>query len=159
ALTPAERRAVATFLSRGSASAPPSTHACTSPGAALRPGQADWQSWGVSLANERYQRQSGITAAQVPNLKLRWAFGFDGENAAAANPTIVGDRIFVGSGSGRVFALGLADGCQHWTFKADTGVRAAISIGADSSGRATAYFGDLRATFYAVDAMTGELRW
>src|SRR5262249_44122942 len=39
ALTPAERRAVATFLSRGSASAPPSTHDCTSPGAALRPGQ------------------------------------------------------------------------------------------------------------------------
>src|SRR5215813_10123264 len=42
-LTPAERRAVATFLStdRGSASA--STHACTSPGTALRPGPADCQ--------------------------------------------------------------------------------------------------------------------
>ena len=100
-LTPAERRAVATFLStdRGSASA--ATRACASPGAALRPGPTDWQAWGVTQANERYQRQSGITAAQVPNLKLRWAFGFDGENAAAANPTIVGDRIFVGSGSGR----------------------------------------------------------
>jgi polyvinyl alcohol dehydrogenase (cytochrome) len=158
-LTPAERRAVATFLStdRGSASA--STRACASPGAALRPGPTDWQAWGVTQANERYQRQSGITAAQVPNLKLRWAFGFDGENAAAANPTIVGDRIFVGSGSGRVFALGLADGCQHWMFKADTGVRAAITIGIDSNGRPTAYFGDLRATLYAVDATTGELRW
>ena len=75
ALTPAERRAVATFLSTDRAAATTSTSArsCTSPGAALRPGPADWQSWGVSPANERYQRQSGITAAQVPNLKLRWA--------------------------------------------------------------------------------------
>ena len=148
ALTPAERRAVATFLSTDRAAPATSTSArsCTSPGAALRPGPADWQSWGVSPTNERYQRQSGITAAQVPNLKLRWAFGFEGENAAAANPTIVGDRVFVGSGSGRVFALGLADGCQQWVFKADTGVRAAITIGTDSSGRANAYFGDLRAT-------------
>src|SRR4029078_11664681 len=53
-----------------------------------------------------------------------------------------------------VFAVGL----RRWVFKADTGVRAAITIGADSSGRATAYFGDLRATHYAVDAMTGEPR-
>ena len=105
-LTPAERRAVATFLSRDRAATATSTRTCPSPGAALRPGPADWQSWGVSLANERYQRQGGITAAQVPSLKLRWAYGFEGENAAAANPTIVGDRIFVGSGSGRVFALG-----------------------------------------------------
>ena len=74
--------------------------------------------------------EPGLTAEQAPLLKLRWAFGFDGEAAAAANPTIVGDRVFVGSASGRVYSLGLKDGCLAWTFKADGGVRAAVVIGA-----------------------------
>src|SRR5439155_17011276 len=77
-----------------------------------------------------------------------------------ANPTIVGDRVFVGSASGRVYALGLKDGCVHWTFKAEGGVRAAMTIGqAPGAAGPAAFFGDLRATFYSVDAVTGELRW
>jgi polyvinyl alcohol dehydrogenase (cytochrome) len=159
-LTSAERRAIAVFLSTvRPAAIPAGTLTCSSPGAAVRPGAADWSSWGVTLNNDRYQRQSGIGATDVPNLALRWAFGFDGENAAAANPTIVGDRIFVGSGSGRVYALGLKDGCQHWVFRADGGVRAAITVAADNNGQALAYFGDGRATMYAVEVATGALKW
>ena len=158
-LSPDERRAIAGYLTSARPAAPPAVvRACEGAAAALRPAASDWQSWGVTLANDRFQKESGIAAAQVPNLELRWAFGFEGENAAAANPTIVGDRIFVGSASGRVFSLGLKDGCQHWMFKAEAGVRAAVTV-AQAGGRATAYFGDLRATVYAVDAATGDLRW
>lgn len=159
-LTAAERRAIAVFLSTTKpASVAGVVPACGSPGGAVRPAATDWSSWGVSLNNDRYQRQSGITAAQVPTLALRWAFGFEGENAAAANPTIVGERLFVGTGSGRVYSLGLKDGCQHWMFKADTGVRASVTVAADASGQAFAYFGDVRATMYSVDASTGALKW
>src|SRR4029077_5857610 len=52
-------------------------------------------------------------------------------------------------------------GCVHWTFKAEGSVRAAITVGEapDAASHPAAYFGDLRAMFYSVDAVTGELRW
>ncbi|HXI32228.1 MAG TPA: PQQ-binding-like beta-propeller repeat protein [Vicinamibacterales bacterium] len=163
ALTAEQKRAIAAYLSvaRPPAAAPPaaSVRRCDAP-PDLRLSEADWRGWGMTLANERLQRHPGFTSAQVPALKLRWAFGFDGENAAAANPTITRDAIYVGSASGRVYALGLKDGCVHWTFKADGGVRAAIAVGEGGAGLGpAAYFGDLRATIYSVDAATGELRW
>ncbi len=165
-LTAEQRRAIATYLSM--ARPAPAAGAGTpvvgprcGPASALRPSVTDWRAWGVTPANDRFQRQPGFSSAQAPDLKLKWAFGFEGENAAAANPTIVGDRVFVGSASGRVFALGLQDGCVHWTFKADGGVRAAITVGAavDAASHPAAYVGDLRAMVYRVDAETGELRW
>ena len=166
-LTADQRRAIATYLS--TARPAPATVAGAEPAVGprceaaspLRPSATDWRAWGVTPANDRFQRQPGFSSAQAANLKLKWAFGFDGENAAAANPTIAGDRVFVGSGSGRVFALGLKDGCVHWTFKADGGVRASITIGdaADPTSHPAAYFGDLRAMIYSVDAVTGDLRW
>lgn len=158
-----ERRAIANYLSTSrpaptAANAPAAGPRCDT-ASPFRTSASDWRSWGVTLANDRYQRQPGFTAAQVSGLRLKWAFGFDGENAAAANPTIAGDRVFVGSGSGRVYALGLKDGCLHWTFKADGGVRAAITVGDSQNGASAAYFGDVRAFVYSVDATTGELRW
>ncbi|MBZ5559272.1 MAG: PQQ-binding-like beta-propeller repeat protein [Acidobacteriia bacterium] len=161
ALTPEQRRAIAAYLStaRPATAAPAVGPRCES-ASALRVSTSDWAAWGVALANDRYQRAPGFTAAQIPGLKLKWAYGFEGENAAAANPTIVGDRVFVGSASGRVYSFGVKDGCLHWTYKADGGVRAAIVVAEPARGAApAAYFGDLRATIYSVDAATGELRW
>ena len=166
-LTPDQRRAIANYLaasrpdpSSATAAAPVTGPRCEAL-TPLRPAAGDWRAWGVTPANDRFQRQPGFSSTQAPSLKLKWAFGFDGENAAAANPTIVGDRVFVGSGSGRVYALGLTDGCVHWAFKADGGVRAAITVGdaRDAASHPAAYFGDLRAMLYSVDAVTGELRW
>ncbi len=165
-LTGDQRRAIAFYLSTSralaaaGAAAPITGPRCEEEGS-VRGSPSDWRAWGVTPANDRFQPQPGFSSTQVESLKLKWAFGFEGENAAAANPTIVGDRVFVGSGSGRVFALGLKDGCVHWTFKADGGVRGAITVGDGSAAaaHATAYFGDLRATLYSVDAVTGDLRW
>jgi cytochrome c553 len=97
-LTPEQRRAIAAYLSisrpapsAGPAAAPVAGPRCEA-GSSLRPSSADWRAWGVTPANDRFQRQPGFSSAQAAGLKLRWAFGFDGENAAAANPTIAGDR-------------------------------------------------------------------
>jgi polyvinyl alcohol dehydrogenase (cytochrome) len=161
ALSADQKRAIARYLSTvRDGGAPPTMSArhCEAP-PDLRLSDADWRAWGVTLANERLQRQAGFTAADVRSLKLKWAFGFDGENAAA-NPTLTRDAVYVGSASGQVYALGLKDGCVHWTYKADGAVRAAIAIAEGGSGLSpAAYFGDLRATLYSVDAITGELRW
>src|SRR5438552_6979397 len=51
-----------------------------------------WNGWGVNTSNTRFQDNSmaGFKAADVPRLKLKWAFGFPGELSADAQPTITG---------------------------------------------------------------------
>src|SRR5665213_295056 len=99
-LSQAERRAIAESLSvvRPGAS-PTASHApaCAAATTAVTPRNAgDWNGWGVDAANDRFARQPGITAQDVPGLTLKWAFGFEGETAAAAQPVIVGEHVFVG---------------------------------------------------------------
>jgi len=165
-LSMAERRAVAAALS----TAPPpsngpaaSTPTCGRESVPVPvPRAGDWNGWGVEPSNSRFQRQPGLTAEEVPRLTLKWAFGFEGETAAAAQPSIVGDHVFVGSASGRVYDLGLEDGCLHWMFKADAGVRGAVVIGAArvaEPSAMSAFFGDARATVYSLDPSTGQVRW
>ena len=68
-----------------------------------------WNGWGADTDNSRYQggEAGGLTAADVPNLKLKWAFGFPGGTVGLrVNPSIVaGGRVFVGSDNGTVYAL------------------------------------------------------
>jgi polyvinyl alcohol dehydrogenase (cytochrome) len=115
----------------------------------------DWNGWGVDLDNSRFQPAPGISAEQIPQLKLKWAFGFPGDFSTFAQPSIVAGRVFVGSPSGVVYSLDAASGCTHWTFQADAGVRSAITLGPGN----VAYFGDLHAAAYALDADTGKVIW
>ena len=126
----------------------------------VAPGEPGWNGWGVDLSNTRFQpaAMAELTAAQVPRLKLKWAFGFAGDVSAVAQPAVVGGRLFVGSASGRVYALNASSGCAYWTFDAEAPVRTAMSIG-QTGRRHILYFGDLHANVYAVDAAKGELLW
>jgi polyvinyl alcohol dehydrogenase (cytochrome) len=121
-----------------------------------------WNGWGVSTSNTRFQAMAGLSAADVPRLKLKWAFGFPGDVAADAQPSVAGGRVFVGSGSGNVYALNAETGCVHWYFKAAAPIRAAISIGRIETGsgsRYAAFVGDRAANVYALDAATGAELW
>jgi len=157
-LSGGERHAVATFLSTAAAVTSGAGGArvgsCGGPPRVLAAGTGDWNGWGASPVNHRFQAIPGFGAGDVSRLRLRWAFGFEGEAAAAVQPTIVGDRVFVGSASGKLHALGLEDGCVAWTFDADAGVRTA-PVFADGA----LYFGDLAANAYRIDAATGRLVW
>jgi len=157
-LSVAERRAVAAFLSTAAAVAQgPAAAAggtCAGTLGSVRAGPGDWYGWGASIDNGRFQPQPGFAVGEVSRLELMWAFGFEGEAAAAVQPTVVGDVVFVPSGSGRVYALGLRDGCLHWTFRADAGVRTAPVV-----DEGALFFGDLQANAYRVDATSGRLVW
>lgn len=123
-----------------------------------------WNGWGVNTRNTRFQdaAAAGLTAADVPKLKVRWAFGFPGELSADAQPAIAGGRVFVGTQSGTVYALSAATGCVHWTFQADAAVRAAVTIARIESGggaRVAAFVGDRSGFVYALDAATGTQLW
>ncbi len=155
ALSASERRAVAGFLS--SVNAAGESHAGSCAESAAKPGgSAIWNGWGVDLANTRFQPFPGLTAEQVPALKLRWAFGFPNTTSTFGQPTIAGGRLFLGSEDGTVYSLDARTGCIYWTYKAAATVRTAISI--DASLNAI-YFGDVKANAYRVDAASGMLVW
>jgi polyvinyl alcohol dehydrogenase (cytochrome) len=178
-LSAAEKRAVAEFLAGRPIESGPKVRpagqntACRSGPTPLHDPFVGprWNGWGADLANTRFQpaAQAGIPADAVPKLKLKWAFGFPEGRLAYAQPTIAGGRVFVGGDRGAVYSLDSATGCTYWSHQAEAGVRTAITIGALETakgaapdaieGRFAAYFGDLRANVYALDAATGRLIW
>ena len=135
-LTDAEQRAVAVFLAgrplRAAGSARSSSNKCTSSPAMSAPANAgEWNGWGGNVVEHALPaKTAGLTAADLPRLKLKWAFGYPDVTAARAQPTVAGGRLFVASENGEVHALDPKTGCTYWTFKAQAGVRTALSVGA-----------------------------
>ena len=134
-------------------------HCSSSPTAAAK--TTSWTSWGVDVTNARFQKESGLSADQIPNLKLKWAFGFPEGNSAYSQPTVADGRVFVASDTGFVYSLSAATGCVYWSFKANAGVRTTIVLGPGKGTKAKeiAYFGDIRGNVYAVNAETGVQIW
>jgi polyvinyl alcohol dehydrogenase (cytochrome) len=123
-----------------------------------------WIGWGVNTNNTRFQEASlaGIAPADVPRLKVKWAFAFPGVLDSNAQAIVAGGRVFIGSATGIVYSLSAATGCVHWYFEAAGRVRGAANIGRIETGSGphyAAFFGDGRANAYAVDAATGKLLW
>jgi polyvinyl alcohol dehydrogenase (cytochrome) len=162
ALSEGAKRSIAEFLSGGKlniaafADAKAMSNRCTSSARLSDTGPA-WNGWGEDTTNTRFG--SGLKAADVPKLKLKWAFGFPGVNAAWGQPSVFGGRIFLGVDNGFVYSLDAATGCVRWSYEAEAGVRTAITVGHLGSNRFAAYFGDMKASAYAIDADTGELIW
>lgn len=131
---------------------------------AFDPSGRAWNGWSPDVGNSRHQNaaNAGISAADIPKLKLLWAFGFPGGSSAYGQPSIVGGQVFVGSDNGYVYSLDAATGCVHWSFRGDAGVRTSVSVG-PVKGHAgveyAAFFGDVKANLYAVDARSGRLLW
>jgi polyvinyl alcohol dehydrogenase (cytochrome) len=144
-------------------SAAPSAGQCAAAAPFRLEGSPSWNGWGVDPANTRFQPGSaaGLTPQTVPQLKLKWAFGFANGTAAWGQPTIAGGRVFVGSDNGNVYSLDAKSGCTYWTYEVKAGVRTAITIAASKASPSgyLAYFGDIRAIVHAVDAATGKPVW
>ncbi len=174
--TAAERRAIAEFLTGKRIGAPLDTAPSSAAMCRARSGSFDptsgpqWTSWGLGTTNTRFQGTPGLTAADVPRLRLKWAFAFPGDLQSYSQATLAGGRLFVGSWGGKVYSLDASTGCIHWFFDAAAGVRSAITIGRVTSVTKTAngttqavrdvaFFGDMSATLYALDAATGQLVW
>src|SRR6516225_7715327 len=119
----------------------------------------NWNGWGASITNTRFQSAEGAQLApeQVSRLKLKWAFGFPGAKSVYGQPTVVAGRVFLGVDTGAVYSVDAANGCSYWSYQAAAPVRSAITIGpGKTSGESLAYFGDLKGNVYALNAATGE---
>ena len=163
-MSEAQRHAVAAFLTSKVATGPAASQAnlCKSAspittGSLFSPD--NWNGWGRNIANWRYQSDTLISAENVAGLKLKWAFGIPNASTAYGQPNVIAGRVFFGSGDGTVYALDARSGCTIWTYRADTTVRSAVTVGAAGPNRYVAYFGDGEANLYAVDAENGKLLW
>jgi polyvinyl alcohol dehydrogenase (cytochrome) len=164
-LSPLERQAIAEYLTRGSltpASGSPVNAACANPAVPFsRTTGPEWNGWSPGTGNTRFQpaEQAGLTPEQVPQLTLKWAFGFPDATSARALPTVAGGRVFIGSQNGTVYSLDASSGCIFWSFQAAAAVRSGIRLAPRAGGGTTAFFGDGRANVYAVDAASGRQLW
>ena len=128
-------------------------------GAKFNPAGPAWNGWSPDKQNTRTAASTTITAAGAPRLKVKWAFAYQG--GRYGQPTVVGNRVFVTSSSGQVYALDKTSGCVAWAYAARGPVRVTVSIGKNpkaASGWA-AYFGDMNRNQVAVDANTGKELW
>ena len=119
-----------------------------------------WGGWSPSVTNSRYQdaKAAGLAAADVPRLKLKWAFNLGAVTMGRGQPAVAGNRVFTSTLAGDVYALDAASGCVYWAFKATAGVRSGVAVG-DANGVPAIFFGDRSAVMYALNAESGELLW
>jgi polyvinyl alcohol dehydrogenase (cytochrome) len=168
--TAVERRAIAEFLSGKRFGTPlvtlPAASAMCPAARTFDPAAGPrWAAWGRDSSNTRFQdaAAAGLSAANVPRLRLKWAFAFPGDLQSYSQATLAGGRLFVGSWGAKVYSLDAATGCIHWYFDAERGVRSALAVGSvTGSGGGTVpavFFGDQGANVYALDASTGRQLW
>ncbi|MCA9419326.1 MAG: PQQ-binding-like beta-propeller repeat protein, partial [Candidatus Omnitrophica bacterium] len=101
--------------------------------------------------NDRQLR--GIATGTLPaEPELLWKFDTGGPVRSTA--AIVGDRVFIGSNDGFLYALDKATGKEIWKFETEDSIEAAPLY-----RNGTLYFGSADSFFYAVDAETGKEKW
>jgi polyvinyl alcohol dehydrogenase (cytochrome) len=162
-LTSAEVRGIATYLGRidpVSVVTDINVNRCAhlAPFSALAdtPG---WTGWGPRLDNARYQDRAdaGLAAADLPRLKLKWAFGVPDAISMRSQPAVYAGRVFLG-GVDAVYSLDAATGCLHWSTKVPAPVRSGITV-ASVANRVLAVFGDVSGRVLALDASSGQPVW
>lgn len=138
---------------------------CQAPGGPINLKAPGWNGWGKDYDNTRFQPTPGLKAEDVPKLKVKWAFAYPA-TMAIGQPTIIGNRLYVTTDSGQVINLNAQSGCAYWAVNVGAPVRTSVSVGslpaavsAKTGAKFAAYFGDERATVYAVDAETGKQLW
>jgi polyvinyl alcohol dehydrogenase (cytochrome) len=166
-LSAAEHTAIATYLT-GRPPAPKTssatTNLCKASTPTTDPAKApSWMGWaGSDSNNTRNVTKGGVTAADLPKLKLKWSFAYEAATAARVQPALAGGKLFVASDNTELLALDAKTGCTYWVYKAESGVRSPLTVGQYKKGGQSGYavvFGDQRATAYAIDTITGKEVW
>lgn len=166
-LSRVERREIAEFVARRQITDASGTdikvmhHNCPL-NPAFRMTGAAWNGWSAAGDNARFQRDAGLSAAQVPHLRLKWAFGLPQGASSFSQPTIAGGRVFVAGDNGTLYALDARSGCAYWSFAADSAVRSAPivrPIAGHGANRYAVFFASGAGSVYAVDAGNGHKLW
>src|SRR5579859_4424605 len=151
-----EIEAVALFLAPGQQLGTAGTDPLCATHGPIKASASDWPALGPDENSTRFQPNPKLRAADVPRLKVKWAFSMPG----GGQPTVIGDWLFITNRDGKFYALDAHTGCIRWMVSGIGSrttpmiVRSAIS----PSGWATFIGGQLtRVTAY--DAQSGKPIW
>lgn len=116
--------------------------------------------WGAGPHNRRWYpaTTTGLAAADIPRLTLRWVFVHPQGGRLRSQPAVTTDTIYLGSPNGSVFALDPSDGCPRWQVPGPAGVRTALVLADLPQGRRL-FYGDEDGAVVARDARNGALLW
>ena len=168
-LTSRERRNIAEFLGKRALTDPAAgdvtkmANRCPANPQLGEPGAESWSGWG-GANNARFQTEqaAGLKPADVPKLKLKWAFGLPAGSTMYSQPAVAFGRVFVGGDDGVIYSMDAKSGCVYWAYRSDMFGRFA-PIAAPIKGypgtRYAIFFVTRSATAYAIDAHDGKLLW
>lgn len=106
--------------------------------------------WPVFRGNSQL---TGLAEGKLPD-KLKLAWTFQAEDAILSTPVIAGNKAYVSSMDGHLYAVDLHAGKEIWRFGADDELEASPLL-----YKNVVYVGSSNGTFYAIDAETGQSRW
>jgi polyvinyl alcohol dehydrogenase (cytochrome) len=127
--TGVERRAIAEFVTGKTfaqplPTTPPPQTMCKTGGEFNPLAGPRWNAWGVNTSNTRYQdaAMAGLAAADVPRLRVKWAFGFPGELSVDSQPTLA--AVCSPARRAALCTRSTRRADVHWMFQAAAAVRA-----------------------------------
>ena len=151
-----EIEAVALFLAPGQQLGSAGADQMCATNGPIQASASDWPALGPDENSSRFQPHPGISAADVPKLKVKWAFSMPG----GGQPTVVGNWLFITNRGGKFYALDAKSGCVHWAVEDASSrttpmvIRSSIS----PSGWAT-FIGVGKRVVRAFDAQSGKEIW
>jgi polyvinyl alcohol dehydrogenase (cytochrome) len=120
------------------------------------------QGWGYQPSNQRFQPRTTIDKTNVNRLSLSWTFILEGGSSPHSYPVVSEDTLFIGTQSGKLYALDIDNGCIRWTYEAGDSIRTGVVHGllpTATGQQAVLFFGTTDGHTHAVDAATGAGRW
>jgi polyvinyl alcohol dehydrogenase (cytochrome) len=151
-----EIEAVALFLAPGQQLGSAGADQMCATNGPIQASASDWPTLGPDENSTRFQANPGFKAADVPKLKVKWAFSMPG----GGQPIVVGSWLFITNRGGKFYALDAKTGCVHWAVEDAPSrttpmvIRSSIS----PSGWAT-FIGAGKRVVRAFDAQSGKELW
>lgn len=117
--------------------------------------------WGLGTHNRRFASSSdaGIDRSNVGTLELAWTLAFPRVTDMRSQPAIIGNTLYFGDKTGRLYALDRTSGCVRAHTKVFSGIRSAITVATLDDGTRLLVFADSLATVFAVNPESLETVW
>lgn len=123
----------------------------------------NWLMYSGTLDSQRFARLDQVTASNVAELELQWAYQIPVIDRAETVPLVVDGIMFITEAPSNVVAVDAVTGRQYWRYDHELPDDLRICCGRNNRGVAilgeTLYMSTLDAHLVAIDARTGNVRW